>query len=221
MSGLEPMTTKRQGDSVAGRLQTLFSELPLIGGLPILNFVNSLDWRVSDKPVEHLTSFENLLRWSVFAGILTEREARSLLRVGDVASSSAALRRVVAFPEAAYRTLAAAMAGRVPERSDLRRIDETLSTARTKLTLRFDKGRFELQFPEDADRQLDLPLRKIALSLGDLLTSSDLELLGQCGGPGCGWLFLDSTKNHSRRWCSMESCGNRAKAKRFYNRYFR
>ncbi|MCB0153982.1 MAG: CGNR zinc finger domain-containing protein, partial [Anaerolineae bacterium] len=55
-------------------------------------------------------------------------------------------------------------------------------------------------------------------SAAELLTSDRLNRVGQCAGESCGWLFLDTTRNHSRRWCEMEHCGNRAKAKRHYRR---
>ena len=46
-----------------------------------------------------------------------------------------------------------------------------------------------------------------------------LELLvRECGASDCAWLFLDTSKNHHRRWCDMTRCGNRAKVRRFYAR---
>jgi len=48
-----------------------------------------------------------------------------------------------------------------------------------------------------------------------LLTSSQrLNQVRQCRGDNCGWLFVDGSKNHSRRWCDMRDCGNRAKVRR-------
>ena len=61
-------------------------------------------------------------------------------------------------------------------------------------------------------------LYRIVKSAADLLVSAELQRLRECADPECGWLFLDFSRNHSRRWCSMESCGNRAKARRFYRR---
>jgi predicted RNA-binding Zn ribbon-like protein len=61
-------------------------------------------------------------------------------------------------------------------------------------------------------------LRPIARSAAELLTSETLSRVRECGGATCTWLFLDASRNRSRRWCSMESCGNRAKARRHYRR---
>ncbi len=55
-------------------------------------------------------------------------------------------------------------------------------------------------------------------SAADLLTTAELALVGECAGEGCSWLFLDTSRNRSRLWCSMEDCGNRAKARRHYAR---
>jgi predicted RNA-binding Zn ribbon-like protein len=61
-------------------------------------------------------------------------------------------------------------------------------------------------------------LAPIVKSAADLLLSDMLDRVKQCEGDPCGWLFLDTSRNRSRRWCSMEDCGNRAKARRFYQR---
>jgi predicted RNA-binding Zn ribbon-like protein len=68
-------------------------------------------------------------------------------------------------------------------------------------------------------RNLDAPLWGVIRSAADLLTSDhQLRLVRQCGGDNCDWLFLDTSKNRTRQWCSMRSCGNRAKARRHYAR---
>ena len=59
------------------------------------------------------------------------------------------------------------------------------------------------------------PLWPLALSAGDLLTSADRERVKECAADNCSWLFLDMSRNRSRRWCDMAVCGNRAKARRF------
>jgi predicted RNA-binding Zn ribbon-like protein len=64
----------------------------------------------------------------------------------------------------------------------------------------------------DSTTALERILYPVAVSMGDLLTDAALQRLGQC--PGCGWLFLDQSKNRSRTWCKMDACGNRAKARR-------
>jgi predicted RNA-binding Zn ribbon-like protein len=74
----------------------------------------------------------------------------------------------------------------------------------------------------DADRtDLDRVLWEAAASAADLLTSPDLARVKTCPGAGCAWLFLDRSRNGTRRWCDMSVCGNRAKARRHYSRVTR
>jgi predicted RNA-binding Zn ribbon-like protein len=68
------------------------------------------------------------------------------------------------------------------------------------------------------DQYPDIP-RLLALQVLDLLQSPQLPLLRRCHGPGCGWLFLDRTRSHTRRWCSSSDCGNRERARRHYTRH--
>ena len=58
----------------------------------------------------------------------------------------------------------------------------------------------------------------VALDAARILTSAERERVQSCGDPECGWFFLDTSRNHSRRWCNMQSCGNRNKVRRFYRR---
>jgi predicted RNA-binding Zn ribbon-like protein len=61
---------------------------------------------------------------------------------------------------------------------------------------------------------LELPLWILARSAADLLTSEQHAYVRQCASEECTWLFIDRSKNHSRRWCDMGDCGNREKARR-------
>jgi predicted RNA-binding Zn ribbon-like protein len=66
--------------------------------------------------------------------------------------------------------------------------------------------------------KLDWILNPLIRSAADLLVSDELKRVKRCGDPACGWLFLDTSRNKSRRWCDMSDCGNRAKASRFYKK---
>jgi predicted RNA-binding Zn ribbon-like protein len=70
----------------------------------------------------------------------------------------------------------------------------------------------------EADGALELPIWIVAQSASDLLVSSELGRVRECAGERCDWLFLDASRNRSRRWCDMAACGNRAKAQRNYAR---
>lgn len=184
------------------------------GGLPCLDFVNTLDWRGREQPEEYLSTYDDLLEWSVLAGVLTQAESQRLLRTVAKPARAAALAQAVGFREAAYRLLMAVVSGNSPEARDQEDVNTVISDARSRAKLQYERGTFSWVFAHDPN----LPLWVVSLSLADLLPSRLLQDVRQCGGPECGWLFLDTSKNHKRRWCSMEGCGNRAKARRHYAR---
>jgi len=70
----------------------------------------------------------------------------------------------------------------------------------------------------EADGALELPIWIVARSASTLLVSQGLRRVRECAGEKCDWLFLDASRNRSRRWCDMAACGNRAKAQRNYAR---
>ena len=94
-------------------------------------------------------------------------------------------------------------------------LDDPL-VSRTHARIVSTKEGFKWDWSEEL--ALDRMLWFIARSAADLLTSGNLDRVRQCGDEECGWLFIDTTKNRSRRWCDMTDCGNRAKARRHYSR---
>ena len=184
--------------------------------MPCIDFVNTLDWRGRAAPVEYLRTFDDVLEWSVAAGVIAGQQAAQLRHVTKSAAERARL-RAISFREAAYRLLKAAVHGAKPEPSDVQRTSAVIAQARAHLALRYERGSFGWAFVE-AEGDTRLPLWAISLSLDELITPEKLRHVRECGGPECGWLFLDTTKNRQRRWCSMDGCGNRAKARRHYAR---
>ena len=186
-------------------------ELELTGGDPALDFVNTVETRASD-PLELLRTYRNLVDWTARAGLIDARTARSLRRF----AADDVLARAIALREAAYEVLVAvAVEHAPPSKKALSVINAEVADAR-RGGLVFDGEAFTFQ-PPPPDALL--PLHLVARALADLLTSPRLHRVGRCEGVGnCGWLFLDTTKNHSRRWCSMAACGSRVKMRRYYAR---
>ena len=191
-------------------------DLERYGGSLCLDFINTLDWRGRAQPEEYLCRFEDLLEWSVLAGALTPAQAEPLARTPH-STAQKALMRAVQFREAAYRVLIAHVDGAAPHERDMEMLNAAIVQARSHAKLRTVRNRFAWSLERAGDSP-QMPLWTIAISLADLLTSEDLQHVRRCGSAECGWVFLDTTKNHQRRWCSMEGCGNRAKARRFYQR---
>jgi len=104
-----------------------------------------------------------------------------------------------------------------PRPADLHRFNRILQRTEKRRIVVSMNHRFDFgwDLPEDS---LELPLFSFIHATADLLVSGKLNTLHECGGPGCGLLFLDTSPNHMRRWCSMKPCGNRYKARVFYER---
>jgi len=195
------------------------ASIKLLGGRLCLDFVNTLDWRGTDTPQEFLNTFHDLVVWSRHAGITTKAETSRLLRLAGQASSTAGqvLNRAVRLRETIYRLFSAANAGHDPAGEDLDYFNQNLSLAMKDLKItRTDDGyRCDNSMNK---RQLDWILNPIIRSAVDILASDELKKVKACADPACGWLFIDLSRNRSRRWCDMQDCGNRAKASRFYKK---
>jgi predicted RNA-binding Zn ribbon-like protein len=184
-----------------------------------LAFANMFDWHAGDHPVESLTSYPELVAWSQNAGTLTEPEAQHLLKEAArrPEEASAVLGRAIALREAIYRLFSTISRGLSPEADDLAALNSVLSATLAQSRIVQTEAGFvwDWTVAEDA---LDRMLWPVVRDAADLLTSSTLDRVGQCADDRCGWLFIDMSRNRSRKWCSMKDCGNRAKARRHYQR---
>jgi predicted RNA-binding Zn ribbon-like protein len=120
--------------------------------------------------------------------------------------------------EAIYRVFSHHFAGTPAPETDLTLLNDIACQANAHLQLTRHDNTYQWRFPPTL-QGVNLILWPIARHAAQLLTSDQAARVRECEDDrGCGYLFIDQTKNHSRRWCSMESCGNRAKAKRHYSR---
>lgn len=131
----------------------------------------------------------------------------------DVAQASTrALANARAFRELLHGVFAAIADGRSPDDGDLARLARAYARAASSARITGTDGRFTLTWPPDGS--LEPLLHCVADSAVKLLEHGPLDRVGAC--PSCGWLFLDTSKNGRRRWCSMATCGARDKARRHY-----
>lgn len=200
-------------------IETSAGGLKLLGGRLSLDFANTADWHASGHPIEFLTSYSELVAWSQHAGILTGLETQHLLEAADrrPAEASAVLSRTIALREAIYRLFSAISHGLSPGADDLATFNAELSAVLAQPQIVLTAEGFAWDWL-DGEESLDRMLRPVVYDAAELLTSEDLHRVGQCMDDRCGWLFLDLSRNRSRRWCSMKDCGNRAKARRHYQR---
>jgi predicted RNA-binding Zn ribbon-like protein len=215
----EKKTETRTGGAMT-RKQRGAGNLELVGERLCLDWTNTVSTRLESLRREYLTSYGNLLEWSLHAGILTDSDARRLGREAArrPIEAKAVLDQAIAIRETIYRILAAIVHQRAPAMADIAALNAALAQALARLQV-IPSGRgFEWQWVPDR-RALDVMLWPVVRSAADLLTSADLRHVRQCARrEGCDWLFVDTTKNHSRRWCSMSMCGSIDKARRYYQR---
>jgi predicted RNA-binding Zn ribbon-like protein len=186
-----------------------------------LDFTNTVNWHASEHPVEELPAYAKLVAWAQKVGLLAEPEAQRLKRLAArrPAQAQAVLERAHTLREATYRLLSATAHEHGFDPADLDSINAELPASLSHSRLSPTADGFALRWQAEPDA-LDRMLWQVAYSAADLLTQPDLlSRIGECADDrGCGYLFLDLTKNRSRRWCDMKDCGNRAKARRHYER---
>jgi len=203
----------------------------LDGGRLCLDFANT--WSASSG--EHLNTYADLVSFAEESGVLDAEDAARLR--ADAASrparTDAVMERAYTLRAASYAIFSKVAAGRALEAEDLEMLNYEVAASMRHLRVEADtklRGDAETLARTEADAplsfrwawnalDLDRPLWDIARSAAELLVDDeDRRRVRECGGAACRWLFLDTTKNRSRQWCSMQACGNRQKARRHYQR---
>lgn len=189
-------------------------DLQLVGGRPCLDFINT-EGALRNGPPERITSYADLLAWAVLAEVLTEAEVGALATAGSARDRTGVLERAIRFREALYRIFAATLAGEPAATADRAVLDAELRVALAHRRLVPSDGSWRWEFEGTG---ADAMLWRLAVDASDLLTSQEMNRVRECSGDTCSWLFLDRSRNRSRRWCDMADCGNRSKARRYYAR---
>jgi predicted RNA-binding Zn ribbon-like protein len=189
----------------------------LDGGRACLDFANTLS---SSPPSDHLNDYADLVAFAAQSDLITPRDAEWLRAeaLRDPATANAVLTRAKRLREALRAIFVSVAAGRDLSEADLDVLNFDLgaSLAHARVVPTHDGDGYQWGWTR---RNLDAPLWPIARSAADLLTSdAERALVRECGADDCVWLFMDTTRNRSRQWCSMQSCGNREKARRHYQR---
>jgi predicted RNA-binding Zn ribbon-like protein len=188
----------------------MIETLDLVGGRPELDLANTVNVRPTPTR-DDLASYEGLLEWAIAAGVVDEGRAETLRALEPVAAQRE-LRDARQLRETVYRIFSAVAAGRPVDPLAAEELLASHAGALPFATLRpTPDGQFELAWSGRA--AIVGPLVQSAI---DLLRSGQLHQVKEC--PSCGWLFLDRSRNGSRRWCSMETCGSRDKMRRYHHR---
>jgi predicted RNA-binding Zn ribbon-like protein len=191
------------------------------GGALCLDFANTgPDQKAPETRAEKLKSYADLLSWAVQSGELTIPDARKLLTAANHSAkkASVALLKARELRNAIYNVFRAIAAQRAPATADLDMLNRFWKSASIHRTVAHTSGDFHRVWVMDEGDELERPLWPVVASAEELLTSGEVGLVRECLSQNCSWLFLDHSRNKSRRWCDMKTCGNRAKAKRHYER---
>jgi len=185
----------------------------MIAGDAALDLVNTLDWRFRASGAEELLgSYRDLVCFCEQAAVLTAKQARGLQRVVGESVGEKALADARSLREASAEVLYSMIEERKPATAAIRTLENFFREAHARQELRTLDGHLGWDWTRSAPK---LPLWTLALRAEELMTGERMEALRECGNLECRWLFLDTSKNHTRRWCDMKVCGNRIKARRF------
>lgn len=196
-------------------------DIEIIGGHPAVDFVNTVGaWRKDAFEGEYLGSYEDFLHWNELRGLLGPNGLRRM-RATDAADQADALAEAKRLRASLHAVFAARAAGRALPQQEIDRLNAIIRrTAEWRRIAADEETGFQdiccLWNFEGAPAIA--ALGPVAWKAAELLELGELSRLKQCPGERCGWLFLDTSKNRSRQWCSMKTCGNSAKVRRFRER---
>ena len=189
------------------------------GGALCLDFCNSGQGFRSPRAEEWIAMFDDLVDWLEADGAITQRQAVRFREAAAKSPQAAAevQARAIRFREALFRVLEAKTKGKMARGEDLASIES--EDARVKPFTRLTWNGYAYSWSLDPSASVpDAALQPIISSAMRLLSSDKLSRLRRCGNETCFWLFLDETRNRSRRWCEMASCGNLLKVRRHRER---
>jgi predicted RNA-binding Zn ribbon-like protein len=200
-------------------LNELDDDFELDGGALCLDFANTVGGSRHGVRREHLHSYADLLSFSALTGLIDGEQASSLQAEAQLqpGEATAFFQRAIDLREGIFRIFDAIALKSAPSSEDLALLNHELARGSARQRVAPHEDHYEWTW-EVNPLTMDLMLGPLARSAADLLVSADLERVRECAGDNCSWLFIDQTRNHSRVWCDMKSCGNRAKVRRFRQR---
>lgn len=193
-------------------------DIEWVGGHPALDFVNTVHaWTDGRAGEEYLHGFEDVLRWNRMAGLIGPRDAQWLRR-GSARSRAAAHRAALDLRASLYSLFHALAADAPVPGPALDHLNAVLRKTAEWRRLKASDSGIETGW-DFSGAPAAAVLGPVAWQAVELLEYGPPDRIKECPWEeGCGWLFLDTSKNRSRVWCSMKTCGNAAKARAYYRR---
>lgn len=193
----------------------------LIGGSISLDFVNT-QTGYKDKltpTADYFNSYADLLGFAQQSGLITPAQEEKLAAVAATkpTQADAVLTKAKVLRLAIRRMFNAADDKQQLNKNILAHFNAELAEAMSHAQIAPNESGFAWSF-QPAPGNLESILWPVIKSAADLLVSDKIARVHECAGDTCGWMFIDTTKNHSRRWCDMRDCGNTVKARRFYSK---
>lgn len=189
--------------------------LEIAGGVLCLDLANTINSRFKPEH-DYLKKYADLADWAFKVGILSSSQNVQLKKQAeqDTENAEKALRKALFLREMFYRIFSNLAKGKEPDQEDINRLVKLYAEAISQSSFVRKENHFMAEWR--VNETFDAMLWPIIYSAGQLLMSEDLNHVKEC--PRCGWLFLDTSKNQSRRWCNMNTCGARDKMRRYHSK---
>ena len=194
-------------------------QFQLTAGHVSLDLANTIDNRGSSNEIDLIPTYAHLLEFARECRVFAEADLRNLERSAESCREAAhrAARQAAMLRETIFEIFSALARKMEPSVASLKRLNTFVNEAGRHRVIARENGGFGWKWAEVEDNPQSV-LWPFAWQAADLLSSGELQFVRECDSPTCSWLFLDKSKSHSRRWCDMKVCGNRVKARRFYQR---
>lgn len=212
------MTDGDKAPAAAGAAGVRGYVFELTGGALCLDLANTLEGRATGRIEDRLSDYASLLAWGLQSGAIRPREAAELERLArrEPGGARKALASARKAREAIFEVFRAEAEGRRAGREALATLEAALPAAYFRVELAREGDAYTPRWRGQAE--MDRVLWPALRSALELLASPDLRLVRVCASETCVWLFMDRSRNRSRRWCDMKICGNRHKAREHYRR---
>jgi predicted RNA-binding Zn ribbon-like protein len=196
-----------------------FQDFSFIGGWLCLDFTNTADGDINTDWTERLESYAHLVAWGQQMGILDGATAAQLQDYVALhpAEAEAVLNQARDIRLTIHRIFAAVSAGQEPQPEVMSAFNHALAETMEHMQIVPQSGDFAWDW-KLGNAVLERVLWPVVWSAAELLLSRQHHRVRECNGRDCSWLFVDTSRNHSRRWCKMDGCGNREKARVHYRR---
>ncbi|WP_426117313.1 CGNR zinc finger domain-containing protein [Pseudomonas sp. DSP3-2-2] len=200
--------------------QLKISSLRLVGGLAVLDYLNTCNGRrpgsALREVVDKLATLEDVVRWFHHVRLINDLEFEHYLGLVEHPSAVLSFQRLIVFREQLYQLLLPVAEGQLLDDHALNNLNQVLAStaAQRRLAMHGRHVIWQWQIGKSLDDMTDNFIARLATQAVSLLTGPDQLRLKVCATPDCDWLFIDTSKNGGRRWCQMNICGSREKARK-------